>query len=283
MKNSDSIIDDIYVPTNGTTNYVLKHPNYFFENIIPLIDLIETYQGEGPNCGKKMVLTRFKRCNKSCPFCDTQKMMKNLEPKLYSLKDVSLLLKTSPNLMITGGEPTLDVRHVINSDTKEYTPTQLELTQLMAYYLNYQFLDIETNGYNIIQLLRNLTHFDYPAKGDINISWSPKFVDTNDYNANIETLKQILNVEKGYLVHGSEYKRMIRPIIKIVISDDLEEYKSFIYNAILTYKFDPYRVYLMPKGTTIDEINDSMKDVLKVASDLGCNISSRLHIIHNFS
>lgn len=262
--------------SNSTVqNYINNNSNYFFEPIIPLIDLIETYQGEGPNCGKKMVLARFKYCDKACPFCDTQKMMKNTNVKMYSLRDISMLLKHSPNLMITGGEPTLSIKN------SEYKMCQLDFTKLMVYSLNYEFVDIETNGYNLITLVDSLsTYPNYAPKNIINISWSPKFISMNDYHVNLSTLINLLKLEDNY--DGFDNIKKIYPIIKIVISDDLPEYKKFIYEAVLKYKFNPNRVYLMPEGTNLEQINKSMESVLKVAFDLGCNVSSRLHIIHNF-
>lgn len=256
----------------------MKDNNYFFKKIIPLIDLVETYQGEGPNCGKKMVLARFKYCNKACPFCDTQKMMKDLNTQMYSLLDISMLLKHSPNLMITGGEPTLSIKK------SEDIMSQLEFTKLMIYSLNYQFVDIETNGYNLLDLVQSLsTYGNYSDKSEINISWSPKFVSEHDYSINIQTLKDLIAFEDKYNYDISkDYTKKICPIIKIVISDNLPEYKRFIYETVLKYKFNPNRVYLMPEGTNLEQINKSMESVLKAAFDLGCNVSSRLHIIHNF-
>ena len=274
--NSMAVANSLYT----VHDYIKDNPNYFFDKIIPLIDLIETYQGEGPNCGKKMVLARFKYCNKSCPFCDTQKMMKDLNVQMYSLHDISMLLKHSPNLMITGGEPTLNIKHDNN------VMSQLDFTKLMIYSLNYQFVDIETNGYSLIHLVDSLSTYQYYApKCEINISWSPKFVSKNDYSYNLDTLKQLMCTEDKYIEDNNIktfYSKKIYPIIKIVISDDLPEYKRFIYEAVLKYRFNPNRVYLMPEGTNLEEINKSMESVLKVAFDLGCNVSSRLHIIHNF-
>lgn len=252
-------------------DYINNNPNYYCEKIIPLIDLVETYQGEGPNCGKKMLLARFKYCNKLCPFCDTQVLMNNMSTTMYSLSDMGVMLKKSPNLMITGGEPTIKVK----AGKQKFS--QLDYTCYILANLDYEFVDIETNGCNMLDLRNWIqSNMEYGSH-DFNISWSPKFIKNGDFQENIDILKELISIELS-----TKEKINVTPIIKIVIGDDLDQYKDFIYQAILKYGFNNNRVYLMPKGVSIEEINKSMEMVLKVAGDLSCNVSSRLHIIHNF-
>lgn len=234
---------------------------------IPLIDLISTYQGEGPNCGKRMVLSRFKYCNKHCPFCDTYNMMMDKKTTFVSLKDIDEMLKTSPNLMITGGEPTLDNKVPDNSTELN----QLTCTLFMISALSYDFVDIETNGYKIQDLVEHIYFVKQYKTKNINVSWSPKFIIDKDWDDNIQKLKHLIDTHLTDNV-----------TLKVVIGDDLEQYKRFVYTAIKEYGWNSNKLYLMPKGTNLQDINESMKEVLNVASDLCCNISTRLHIIHNF-
>lgn len=237
----------------------------YYKKSIPLVELINTYQGEGVNCGRKMVLTRFKKCDKRCPFCDTQVKMHDITPELYSLKDIDIMLSNSHNLMITGGEPTFDI-------TPQGELSQFDWTCSMLKNLNFDFCDIETNGFRLINLLKMIMDYNYcGTRKVINISWSPKFIKPEDYCTNINILENLIELN---------YKNII---IKTVISDTLPEYKKFVYDSILKYKFNPNNVYLMPLGINIDEINTSFPAVLECANDLGCNISSRLHIVHNFT
>jgi organic radical activating enzyme len=237
----------------------------YFKKCIPLIDVIETYQGEGPNCGKRMVLARFKYCNFKCPFCDTYNMMSNTNINRYSLKDIDVLLRSSDNLMITGGEPSINVIH--SNDNVLYL-SQFAATIYMASILNYEYLDIETNGTHIIELQQKISELCNINK--INISWSPKFVSVASKKLNYTNLDMIMD------------NSIKLPTIKLVIGKDMDAYKEFAYNAIINKGYNPNNVYLMPKGTTWDEINESMEYVLDVASDIKCNVSSRLHVIHNF-
>ena len=64
------------------------------------VNLVEagiTWQGEGPNSGRTMLLTRFKECSRNgardnpqpCPFCDTQiKMRTSIEASYTVLAEV---------------------------------------------------------------------------------------------------------------------------------------------------------------------------------------------------
>lgn len=232
--------------------------------LIPLIDLISTYQGEGPNAGRKMVLARFKYCNKRCPFCDTWKMMENQKVNFYRMEDIEEMLRSSPNLMITGGEPT------IQTNNPDSWVSQYQFTIQMAKYLDYDYLDIETNGLNILDLYNDISK--YPSK-NINISWSPKFITEEDYVNNIVKLMEIID---------SDPLRQKHVTIKIVIGKGMDNYIRFATEAIEKYKFNSNNMYLMPEGVNLEGINNSFPVVLDLANKLHCNISSRLHVVHNF-
>ena len=234
----------------------------WFDKVFPFVDVVTTYQGEGPNCGKRMTLVRFKYCNKACPFCDTQKMMKDMEEKMYSLKDISVFLNNSNGLMITGGEPTLNTE-------PPGKISNLDCTFSMLTKLNYNWADIETNGCNLTILLDRLNTFS--NINNINVSWSPKFITKDDYN---------INRNNAISAYGKI--RLLKPVLKIVISKEDNEYKKFLYEMVNAKIIPSSHIYLMPLGVTYEEINDSMDECLKISAELGCNISSRLQILHRF-
>ncbi|OQA58530.1 MAG: 7-carboxy-7-deazaguanine synthase [Candidatus Atribacteria bacterium ADurb.Bin276] len=85
---------------------------------IKLIECMNfTWQAEGDDCGKKMLLTRFKYCNRAhgyleenglhpCPFCDTITKMKIETESDYYIKDLQMMIEENNlALMISGGEP----------------------------------------------------------------------------------------------------------------------------------------------------------------------------------
>lgn len=251
-----------------TRSELMESPDWFNKNL-PFVDVVTTYQGEGPNCGKRMTLVRFKYCNKACPFCDTQKMMKNIEEKMYSLKDISVYLNTSNGLMITGGEPTLNSKMVSSNNVGRLS--NLDCTLLMLRYLNYNWADIETNGCNLISLLNDISTTGNYDSQKINISWSPKFIVPADYKCNVENA-----------IFAYQAKCLIKPVLKIVISKDDNIYKKFLYEMVNLKVIPTSHIYLMPLGTTYDQINESMEECLKISEELCCNISSRLQILHKF-
>lgn len=234
---------------------------------IPLIEFIPTWQGEGPNAGKRMLLIRYKNCNRKCVFCDTQTKMQVPET-LYSLNDIDNEVCFYRNIMITGGEPTMRTPTINN----------LQNTIDILNYCLFDFADVETNGLNLIELLfavQKIEH-DNPSK-EINVSWSPKFADVHDIEGNLETIR---NMQAGIPYAGINIPLMKFPNMKLVISDDLA--KEFL-EAAINLGFDRNKIFLMPLGTNLEEIQNSFKGVTELAEKHNCHISSRLHLIHNFS
>lgn len=233
---------------------------------IPLIEKVITWQGEGCNTGKRMMLVRFKYCSCHCPFCDTWTKMIDTKEKNYSISEISdeMMKYSVGNLMITGGEPTLD-----NNSRSDGFKSNLQSTIDMLTYIPYEYADVETNGYNIEDLLHKsikIQHFQETKK--INISYSPKFFNDNDVEVTLNKCRYL-----------SLYKNHF-PIIKVVVAD--ERSTTFVRRLINEAHYNPNYLYLMPLGCTRDEIYKSFPDVVSLANELRCNISGRMHLIHDF-
>lgn len=231
---------------------------------IPLIEKIMTWQGEGCNAGKRMLLVRYKYCSCHCPFCDTWTKMGELKEDLYNINDIIGEMKSQSieNLMITGGEPTL-------TNNRDGLWSNFESTVNMLTYVPFEYADIETNGYNIEDLLhKSIKIMSYQIDKKINISYSPKFFKQSDVD---EALMKC-----SYL---SLY-RPYYPILKVVVADELS--RQFVYRLINEDIYNPNYLYLMPLGTTDAEIKKSFPDVVKLATELKCNISGRMHLTHDF-
>lgn len=243
------------------------------EKRIALIEKIPTWQGEGCNAGKRMLLVRFKYCNYHCPFCDTWSKMTEGKEEFFSIEDIKkdMINEKINNLMITGGEPTLDKeRAIINSGvTTRVIPSNLGSTLDMLTYVPFEHADIETNGYNIEDLLhRSIKIMAMQKNKYINISYSPKFFKDEDVDMHLKKCQ--------YLSLYNEYS----PVLKVVVADDRST--NFVRKLINDRIYDSNKVYLMPLGDSNEAIQKSFPSVVTLAEELKCNISGRMHLTHNF-
>ncbi|RRN02360.1 7-carboxy-7-deazaguanine synthase QueE [Bibersteinia trehalosi] len=100
-----------------------------------IVEIFETLQGEGFNTGMPSIFIRFGKCNLACPWCDTnynQFEMKSLDEIMQIVRNF-----TAKNIIITGGEPTIQ------------PDLEILLNQLKA---EGYFIAIETNGLKPVPL-----------------------------------------------------------------------------------------------------------------------------------
>ena len=232
--------------------------NSIADNDVPMIKLIEvanTWQGEGPNTGRQMLITRFKHCNRRCDFCDTWiKMTSSIEGS-YSIDDINAALKKTKALMITGGEPTLQTEKI----------KHLEHTLHMLEKCEYQLANIETNGHMIDMLIFEIDRMKLD-QSKINIMWSPKIFNENDYN-----------IEKSRI--GTV---ICNPMVYVKIVVDGNEWSNKFIKEISSRCGDKNKIYLMPLGVTKEEIAGNWDNCVDMADKYNTNISSRLHIMNDF-
>ena len=96
-----------------------------------IVEIFESLQGEGYNTCMPAVFIRLGKCNLACAWCDTD----YLTFQSMSLQDIHACLKnyTARNIIITGGEPTI----------QPHLETLLDSLKAAGYKLC-----IETNGLN---------------------------------------------------------------------------------------------------------------------------------------
>ena len=221
-------------------------------------EIFYTLQGEGRNTGKPSVFIRASLCNLHCRWCDTpytwnwedtsfeheseRKYSRETEILELPAEDIVSEVSRFPcsHYVLTGGEPLLQEKG------------WLELMELLP-----GSFEVETNG----------TLFpseNFLAKvSQINVS--PKLSHSgmpDEKRINRETLSAFAKLEladwKFVIENQSEYEELQKLIDDIGIAAD--------------------RVFLMPKASTVEELNERQSWVADLAREQGLRYSDRLHL-----
>ena len=213
-----------------------------------------TFQGEGPDSGKAMLLLRFKRCSrvfekKPCYFCDTLVKMRIMEEFEYPIHDIQLMVdENNLGIMITGGECTFGNNlfgtiNIINN-TKSY------------------LYNVETNGYALTELIDKVN-----KNKNVKYMLSPKLFSDEDMTFYKDLVTDIKDNERVY--------------IKMVYQNT--DYNNVFLDYLKEINFDTNRIWLMPEGTTREELLNNAPIVFDAAEKYKVNFSSRDHVIYQFT
>jgi len=220
----------------------------------PVVEAFKSIQGEGPFAGHPAFFLRVKKCNyngECIVGCDTIPRTRNLEELLIPYDSVLQKAKEVGRIVITGGEPTLYYAEVVN--LLKYLDTWLEPDKQV-------FVEIETNGYLLHELLSELPHFTHLK---IWINWSPKEYSINNFRLKYDQCKQLrASYITGYC-------------IKVVVWDSMKV-KTFVIDLVEA-GFSK-ALWLMPRGKTAEELKQSWPVVYKLAMEYNLKISGRLQI-----
>jgi len=222
------------------------------EKTVSLIENFVSYQGEGPDSGRGMIILRFKTCNLKCSWCDTSVKMRISAESPHRLSDIQqTITQTRSGIMITGGEPTV--------------PKHLDEAVMLLNNLNYPLANVETNGFNLEEMIKKTSKHK-----DIRFIYSPKIFNKKD-------MKEAIDKTEGFLDHGSVF-------IKIVYQQDplIDQYCEWLSNRIGYSPWWTGRVWLMPEGTTRADLIRNSSMVFDACEKYRFNFSSRSHIIFNF-
>ena len=216
--------------------------------MVKLIECINTWQGEGADVGQRMLLCRFKYCNKKCPWCDTLVKMRALQEAEYSLVKLQEIIdEEKTGLMITGGEPTYS--------------NQLDETITMLNVLKYPTANVETNGLGLLELIKLVD----PDKS-VRYSFSPKLFTEEDCTFAFD------------LAANVAYNPNV--IIKLVVNETDDITNLFLKELVNIFPVD--RIYLMPMGKNKEEMFTNAPHMFNLAEQYKTNISSRMHLVYDF-
>ncbi len=230
---------------------------------IKVIESFITWQGEGPDIGKRMLLLRFKTCDRvenknPCSWCDTIIKMRCSIEQEVSLQTIQETLdKNKAGLMITGGEPT-------------FGENLKNTTRLLNLY--YNVANIETNGFDLLGLFKIISNIDK----NIKIIWSPKIFSNKDY-VDFQVKVSELNSYKNdvYLKFVIDNKNFPEDNLRV------EKCLQFILDNP-KIKFDIDKVYLMPEGKTREDLIKNSEICFDMCEKWNCSFSSRDQIIYGF-
>jgi organic radical activating enzyme len=218
---------------------------------VKLIENFISWQGEGVDSGRPMIILRFKTCNRNCSWCDTSVKMRISAEAPYQLSDIQKTIhEKNAGLLITGGEPTVN---------KHFDEMVMLLNEL-----EYPIANVETNGFRLYDAL-NAVDKRKPVK----FIFSPKIFNPDDWELAVKTLESI-----------SPFNNVF---IKIVYENN-PYIDQFLYLLDVEYKglkWD-HRIWLMPEGTTRSELIKNAEKVFDVCEKYGFSFSSRDHIIYGF-
>jgi organic radical activating enzyme len=236
------------------------------------IEVFNTWQGEGPDVGKRMLLCRFKECDRvekgiSCNYCDTLiKMRVSLEAD-YTIDQISKpLFEEKLGLLITGGEPT-------------YKDNLYDTIDLIRNFHTETLINVETNGYGLKNLFKGLEEEHYFSSNGVKFILSPKMFDEDDvlfYKDLVDFIETSLKYSFVYykLVYMNGDWNQINDYNDLFLQYLFEnsKYKSTLYD----------RIYLMPEGKTREELLQNAPIVFDKCEEWKVNFSSREHIIYGF-
>lgn len=225
------------------TKYQLK------DEVIKAVEVFSTWQGECVDTGKRMLLIRFKQCSRKtpCPFCDTQvKLRISVETKYIISQLQQVIDEQKLGLLCSGGEPTFE--------------PHFQDTLVLLNDLNYSIANVETNGYNLLDLIKRVD----PSK-NVRYMYSPKIFKVSELEEEIERTKKL-----------KEYEQVF---IKLVYEDweFINLYLSFLQELDINH-----RVFLMPEGATREDLIRNSPRVFDMAEKCKFNFSTRAHIIYGF-
>jgi len=217
------------------------------EKQVKLIEFFRSFQGEGVDRGRSMIILRFKYCNKNCSFCDTNVKMRISQEGIYNLSDIQKTIdKHKCGILVTGGEPTI--------------PKHFDECLLLLNELNYPIANVETNGYDLLNLIPRVKK---PKM--INYSYSPKIFNEAD-------LENEMNITKKLIRYPNVY-------VKVVYEnrEDVLYYLDWLSKLNINQ-----RVYLMIEGITRVDLIKNSGAVFDACEKYNFNFSSRDHIIYGF-
>ena len=208
---------------------------------LKVCEIFGSIQGEGKYIGRNSIFLRLSGCNLFCVYCDTRYHSKGY---IMSIDDIKKKIgKYDSNyLVITGGEPLIQQEALITL-----------LSELPKKY----FITIETNA----TIMPDEKLFDLVDHW----SCSPKLT-SSENDIDKRTNYNVLEF----------YNNCYDAIFKFVITGELDLKEVLFLEDQL--QLDKDKIYLMPEGRTMSELNMRSKLVVNMCKQNNFHFSPRIHI-----
>jgi len=205
------------------------------------------YQGEGIHTQKKMILLRTSGCDVNCTSCDSKSSWNTIDEE-YTVGGLSRKIDQLSDeyginhIMITGGNPELQKEELI------------KLINSMGIF----YFDIEVPGL--------VAWEGFYSSHNIQFNFSPKIGALENKDKKFE-YKAFESLPQNY-------------IIKVVVSEeDFDSNILAIEDLMEKYKIPIDKIYLMPMGTTREEIIKGSQFLMQKCLETGFNFTTRLHVL----
>lgn len=258
----------------------------------PVIEMFYSIQGEGKYMGVPSFFVRVAGCNLRCVFkdsiCDTP--YSSFKPEKYQYKSMDDIVDNFMkmrlehpdvnHLVITGGEPML------------YQKGMFEFIQRVCYCSDYEDtittrtlqITIETNGtQDPSSFMKDYKSLRYDTS--VLFSLSPKLSSSVDKEGKHISLSESqrhdrerikIDILKKYV-----YDYSVDIQLKFVYSGEecIQEIKNIMNHLNDNLINNDSCVYLMPEGTTIEQMNTKGKECVEQCLKYGWKFAPRLHIL----
>lgn len=226
------------------------------ETIVPTSELFgPTLQGEGPYAGRPVQFLRLMGCNLSCSWCDTpytwdgKRFDLSEERTELTGSEIAQALMPGTDLVLSGGEPLI---HQDNAGLLYALDAARELGCRVH---------VETNG-------TILPSTNFRARCSIWIV-SPKMAHAGSHRG-----KQNPALHRGWADIG---RWNWHAHLKVVVrnASDVEE----VFSWAREIGWPTSRVWVMPIGTTSEELLARWEEIASTAALLRINATQRLHVL----
>lgn len=220
---------------------------------VPIVEIFESFQGEGRFAGQRALFIRFAGCNLAgkCKYCDTDFRVRKLMTLNGIVSSVMDYLANDGELVVfTGGEPMI-YQNVI-ADIISYSDRD-----------GRAIFQIETNG-----TIRPSSSF---------VEWIDRIVVSPKRGYEGKAYKNFAS--NGLMLKRiTDWKYVVGNVPKDSTFWSFKEIGNEIQFLQDMYDIRKDHIWLMPFGATEEEIKKNSEEVWKLARKLGVNYSDRIHI-----